>query len=736
MRRADAQTMVNAALELARYGWRVHPVNGKKPILPDWPALASTDPETIREWWDHYHDANVGIAAGAASNLVVVDVDRPRENNPADGMKNLRALADQHGGVPKTVVARTGRGGWHIYFTCPPDGPPIKNSTAKLCPGVDVKAERGSVVAPPSIHPDTGKLYTFLEGKSPHDRKVAPLPQWLHHLILQTQEEPAPLNGNGVAQGDGPILEGGRNVSLTSHAGFMRKQGYSPEIIEAALLAMNRAIVSPPLSNKEVRGIAASTCRYPCEPGRPAFPTDVFPPPIEDFVLQAATMFPCPPDFIAVPLLVALGAAIGRTRIVTPKDDWHGSARLWAAIVAKPGELKSPALDIVSTWLRKQQAEYDVDYREEKKEYERALIEREIALKRWKESKAKNKLTEAEKRDGPPEKPDPPAIRKSIVTDLTMEVLGKILEDNPRGVVLWADELSGWTQGIGQYKQHGGADRKHWLSIWSHQQLTVDRLTRDPLSVPRPFVSVVGGIQPESLKDLDPEQGMRDGFIHRILMVEPEPVEIRYSRATISQEAMRTMENVFGALHALEPDKEKLKEGKYEPQTLDLAEDAELELETWFNQHCREPQHSDFPPLMEGPWAKLRGYSLSLALILALAENPQATRIERAPMMGAISLIEGYFKPHLMHVYQRMTNRKRTPFSQCRDAILRALGQGVHAYKDLRQAIGGRFEGNLVKSVLEDLIDAGEIAEQPRPGSKEKRCAYALCKKGRTKDEK
>src|SRR5262245_30141034 len=60
----------------------------------------------------------------------------------------------------------------------------------------------------------------------------------------------------------GPITEGGRNSTLTSLAGTMRRRGMGGEAIEAALLAENESRCTPPLADQEVRAIAASVGRY------------------------------------------------------------------------------------------------------------------------------------------------------------------------------------------------------------------------------------------------------------------------------------------------------------------------------------------------------------------------------------------------------------------------------------------------------------------------------------------
>jgi hypothetical protein len=103
---------------------------------------------------------NIGIVTGAASGIVVIDVD-------AGGEETLARLEREHGPLPPTVMARTGGGGRHIYFRHP--GVPVKNDVKKrLAPGVDIRGDDGFVVAPPSLH-KSGNLYEWFPGAAPSE---------------------------------------------------------------------------------------------------------------------------------------------------------------------------------------------------------------------------------------------------------------------------------------------------------------------------------------------------------------------------------------------------------------------------------------------------------------------------------------------------------------------------------------------------------------------------------------
>jgi hypothetical protein len=240
---------LHAALGYAARGWHVLPIAGKIPIVRDWTSKASTDPEQIRTWWGNDSGINIGIATGARSNLLVLDVD---PNNGGD--ESLRALEAQYGPLPLTTEVLTGGGGLHYYFQHP--GIALGNSTGKLGPGLDIRTDGGQVVAPPSVHPVTGKSYEWEVAHHPDDIPTTPAPAWLIRRLATKQEKATPK----ISQ---TFQDGSRNDSLTREAGKLRRIGLTEPELEAAMLAINRERCKPPLSNDEVRSIAASIARYP-----------------------------------------------------------------------------------------------------------------------------------------------------------------------------------------------------------------------------------------------------------------------------------------------------------------------------------------------------------------------------------------------------------------------------------------------------------------------------------------
>ncbi len=172
--------LLQAALRLARAGWAVFPLKpgDKNPITKHGFKEASTDEQVIASWWDGCPLANVGVATGEASGVVVVDVDGPA------GEESWALLEQEHGHV-ETLEQRTGRedGGRQLFFAHP--GGRWPNRTGWR-PGLDLRGDGGYVVAPPSQHP-SGKRYEWLSQGRP-----APMPGWLQDLLRAPKPAPPP----------------------------------------------------------------------------------------------------------------------------------------------------------------------------------------------------------------------------------------------------------------------------------------------------------------------------------------------------------------------------------------------------------------------------------------------------------------------------------------------------------------------------------------------------------------
>lgn len=268
---------LDQALDLAEKGYSIIPVHAPETPLPPGgsptdsgkiPLIAWRDyqyrlatPDEIRTWWHRYPQANIGVVTGEVSGIIVLDVDGET------GDRALRELPS----LPETCQVATGRGR-HFWFKHP--GGHLGNST-NLLPGLDLRADGGYVVVPPSLH-RTGQRYTWQHSDG---TPLADPPGWLIELIMKPFQGPADTDSTHIQR----IQEGSRNDTLFRLGRRLRKTGLSRGGIDVALEYENRYRCDPPLPVEEV---ASLTEKAATQADRPDFQLasvrNSFPPPKSD----------------------------------------------------------------------------------------------------------------------------------------------------------------------------------------------------------------------------------------------------------------------------------------------------------------------------------------------------------------------------------------------------------------------------------------------------------------------
>ena len=214
--------------------------------------------EEVRRWFKRWPAANVGIATGAVSGIVVVDID-PRHG----GDESARDL-----NLPDTVTCLTGGGGSHMYYKHP--GHWVEQAAA-LMPGIGLRGDGGCVVAPPSKHV-SGAIYQWEIGSDPAERAYGDWPEKLERLRIAHQNDPKPLNGNGpttgpVGKGRGidpeeiirrGIAVGERNDTLARVAGHFAQGAKDEAEVLRMTSYVNLEACAEPLEYPELRKIVAS----------------------------------------------------------------------------------------------------------------------------------------------------------------------------------------------------------------------------------------------------------------------------------------------------------------------------------------------------------------------------------------------------------------------------------------------------------------------------------------------
>jgi hypothetical protein len=205
----DGNPLLGEALRLARLGYAVFPCRSgrKEPATHHGVSDATTDEATIRNWWSRWPSANVALATGRG--LVVIDVDAGA-TWPSEGkLESMLQL--------RPPVARTPRGGRHIYFRVP-GGRAWRNSASRLAEHVDVRGEGGYVLVAPSCT-DRGQ-YKWLRPLLPLAELLEP-PGWLVSELDRIARPVADSHRDRCSTSEARhlLFEGSRNCGLTSFAG-------------------------------------------------------------------------------------------------------------------------------------------------------------------------------------------------------------------------------------------------------------------------------------------------------------------------------------------------------------------------------------------------------------------------------------------------------------------------------------------------------------------------------------
>ena len=399
---------------------------------------------------------------------------------------------------------------------------------------------------------------------------------------------------------------------------------------------------------RRVVGLDDADTRYAVTPLRrfsitgdaPEFPTKALPKAAGRLVEEAAKAIGCPPDAIGLATLVALGSALGNARVIQAKRGWTESAAIYGAVIADSGEKKTAAVATATDVVQRLQNSLSREHDKALDEYARE--EREYAVD------AKQAA-----RDGVAAGPPPrsPVEERVHVGDTTIEALIPILKGNPRGILLERDELVGWVKDMDRYRAGGkGSDRQFWLSAWSNRPVSVDRKSQQgTVSVLRPFIGVIGSIQPDVLPELT--ENREDGMLERFLFTYPEPINALWTEDEVSTAAEVSYRDLYEKLRSLGMEADDLGDPVEVPVM--FSPEAREVFISVYNEHRTEMSLPGFPRYLRSPWSKLEAYLLRLALILAacrFVEDGTAERIESEDVLRATVLID-YFKGQARRVF-------------------------------------------------------------------------------------
>jgi hypothetical protein len=244
-----------------------------------------------------------------------------------------------------------------------------------------------------------------------------------------------------------------------------------------------------------------------------------------DWVSKAARAKSAPVDYVGCGLLSCAGSVLGNARWASPWDGWAEPPTVWHAAVGLPSSGKSPGLDAPRSLLEHLEREANTDRPSQLRQWTAATALAAMKHKAWEATC----LKALKKGEAPPPLPDDatgaarPLYRRFLTNDPTVEKVARLALDNPKGLLVFRDELAGWVGGMDRYGGVG-SDRAFYLESHGGRRFAVDRVKdAEPIVVPALTVTILGGIQPDRLRTML-LNGDDDGLVARFLWTWPERV--------------------------------------------------------------------------------------------------------------------------------------------------------------------------------------------------------------------
>ena len=348
-------------------------------------------------------------------------------------------------------------------------------------------------------------------------------------------------------------------------------------------------------------------------------------------IIDRAEAFPCDPDVLVVGLLAYIASLVGTKVTIQVKTGWPEPLVLWAMCCMPAGSMKSPTGSVYGSPLRELQSKAEHQWQLINNSYQADLKEFKQQEKQLK-NKAKDSGIDSVDLGSPPVEPEP--VRPYYVDNATIERLGEICaQPNVPGLLTFKDELAEWFASFERYSK-GGGDRPKWLALWNGGAVKSDTLSRGCTFAAKTAVSVFGYIQQEKLAALladeahqnDEGVGSGDGLWSRFLPLVAKniPFDFNWLESDITPQLISLAEQ----LDRIPTD-----------SRIDITPEAinDVLAPTWRFWTEKEQESSG----ARGAFlSKLRGYSIRIAGILQLLQDPSHLLIENDIALRAVLLCE------------------------------------------------------------------------------------------------
>lgn len=338
------------------------------------------------------------------------------------------------------------------------------------------------------------------------------------------------------------------------------------------------------------------------------FPIDILPPFYRELLIELNTKLGYHIDYLAASLFFTLATAIGNRIKLKHKEGWYESPIFYQAIVGKPGDGKTPALNFMQKPLQKIEDELYEENEERLKEYQREIESGNTCSK--------------------------PELKQYLVSDATSEAVLKIHSINKKGVGIAVDEFRSFTNSFNKY--NNGNDEEFYLSAYSGSPVKKVRATKGTIRIADPNINVLGSIQPKMIGPTFSGKKLINGFMDRVLFYWPENFDgIEWNTIEVDKHWIQRYAERIKSIYRFTEEQEHPFILRIEPATLKF-------FHTW-----RNTDKEQTPEEERGVMAKYQQYTLRLFILLHLlwhfSGNELPEVVDYDTVVGGIKLYE-YFR--------------------------------------------------------------------------------------------
>lgn len=416
------------------------------------------------------------------------------------------------------------------------------------------------------------------------------------------------------------------------------------------------------------------------------FPLDIFPKEIQYYILECNSKLDSNIDYMGCSLMWLISVCVGNSFEIEVKRGWNENGVIWLAVVGKAGIGKTPSINNIIFPLNK------LNFKEIKR-YHIQLEQYNYYMSLPK--KEKEELSE----------PPKPIKTQFIANDITLEALVDLHQESDNAVGVFKDELAGWFKDMNKYR--AGSDLEFWLSCWSGKSVSLNRMTRQGSFIEKPFIPVLGGIQPSIFNQFATDENKDNGFLDRMLLTFPDAKVDSYNENELHYSDIQwysdTITNFFQTLKTklLKRDNE----GRIQTQLSKFDKEAKIEWKRIFNKITEHQNNEDENEYLKSMYPKQKSYIPRFALLIhlfssAFEDGINSLEISKESILKAERLSD-YF----------VMNAKKIKIEATEIKELKTASKGVENTFDKLKAIHSA-DPNFNRSKVAELLGVSRIQIQ------------------------